>query len=123
VLHVATAVSWSPDGKYVSYLTKERAVYVCNSKFESQYTFNLPAEIGDVTENLQGKYKLKTLDNLVIMNDCRMINLLAYLLFTSVSFDIHLFLLTNFCTQMQFTDRMQFPGRACNVVSRINKDS
>lgn len=60
VLHIVIAVSWSPDGKHVSYLTKERAVCVCNSKFELEYTFNLPAEIGDVTENLQGKYKLKT---------------------------------------------------------------
>lgn len=62
-----TAVSWSPEGKYVAYLTKERAVCICNSKCELQHTFNLPAEIGDVTENLQGKNKLKMSDKLVLV--------------------------------------------------------
>ena len=54
------AVSWSPDGKYVAYLTNERAVCVSNSKFESQYNFKLPAEVGDFTDSLQGKRRLRT---------------------------------------------------------------
>ncbi|KAG0574230.1 hypothetical protein KC19_VG245900 [Ceratodon purpureus] len=47
------AVSWSSDGKHVAYLTNKRSVCVSNSKFESQYNFDLPAEIGDFTDNLQ----------------------------------------------------------------------
>ncbi|KAG0504731.1 hypothetical protein M758_N022400 [Ceratodon purpureus] len=47
------AVSWSSDGKHVACLTNKRAVCVFNSKFESQYNFELPAEIGDFTDNLQ----------------------------------------------------------------------
>lgn len=54
------AVSWSSDGKYVAYLTKERAVCISNSKFEPQYNFELPAEIGDAAGNLQGKCRLRT---------------------------------------------------------------
>jgi hypothetical protein len=60
-------VSWSPDGKHVAYLTNESAVCVSNSKFESQHNFELPAEIGDFTDGLQGKCRLRTGDILVVL--------------------------------------------------------
>lgn len=48
----AVAVSWSPDGKHVAYLTQGGAVCVTNSRVELQHSFELPSQLGDLTENL-----------------------------------------------------------------------
>lgn len=51
------AASWSPDGKNIAYMTKDRSLNVTTNKFEPQYSFELPAKILDDNENpdLHGK--------------------------------------------------------------------
>lgn len=55
MVYTVIAVSWSPDGKHVAYLTQGGAVCVTNSRVELQHSFELPSQLGDLTENLHGK--------------------------------------------------------------------